>query len=117
MRTAQDVGSPIGPAESTWIGSSPSLITAELMPCTVVVYLLSERKASSKGSEPLAGAKILASPMYAWKTSAGQQSWIIVLHRKLDSDACKPLSTALYLTNICECEEGRALSSKAIGGQ
>lgn len=82
--------------------SLPSLTMAELMQCSVVVYLLSDCWAPSKLIEPAAGRKGVERevvPMYSVTTAAGQQSMIIVLRRKGDSEP-SPRSTALYLTNI-----------------
>ena len=85
--------------------SLPSLIIALLMPCSVVVYLLSERLASLKESVPLASPKILAVPLYCSQSFAGQQSCTIVFLRKQLPD-WRPLKMALYLTNICSVGVG-----------
>ena len=70
------------------------------MPCSVVVYLLSEPLASSKESVPLPSSEILAVPLYCSQSFAGQQSCTIVFLRKQLLD-WRPLKMALYLTNIC----------------
>ena len=76
-----------------------------LMPCSVVVYLLSELLTCSKESAPLAGWKMLAVPMYGSQSFMGQQSCTIVFLRKSLPD-WRPLKMALYLTNICSVGVG-----------
>ena len=85
--------------------SLPSLMIALLMPCSVVVYLLSELLTCSKESAPLAGWKMLAVPMYGSQSFMGQQSCTIVFLRKSLPD-WRPLKMALYLTNICSVGVG-----------
>ena len=91
--------------------SLPSLMIALLMPCSVVVYRLSELLACSKEIEPLAGSNVLAVPWNCSATSFGQHNSIIVFLRKSLED-CKPRSTPLYLTNICRRKGQRAESEE-----
>mmetsp|Transcript_12832 Transcript_12832/g.40922 ORF Transcript_12832/g.40922 Transcript_12832/m.40922 type:complete len:305 (+) Transcript_12832:515-1429(+) len=96
------------------IVSLPSLITALLMPCNVVQYLLSDFFASSNVIVPSEGcSNILAVPMYASAVAFGQQSETIVLRRKGTVDPT-PRKTELYLTNIGPVYMMAAISSSTI---
>ena len=77
--------------------SLPSLIMEELMPCSVVVYLLSDCLACAKLSEPAAGKKSFERgvlPMYSSATAFGQQRMTIELRRKGNTER-SPRSTPL----------------------
>ena len=77
------------------------LTTVLLSTWSVVVYLLSSLFATSNVIVPSKGCwNILAVPMYALAVAFGQQSETIVFRMNGASER-SPLSTPLYLTNIC----------------